>query len=515
MLKKLSSMITAIILLTPVPAAADWPMLHHDPTLTSHTTEAGPGEKHLLWHQHHGSESHGEPSVPPVVGGRVYTVLLDEPYGFDSNGQLACLDAATGAELWRYSRGDDREVDDHPVVSDGRVYVACTTTPDPWDDEHSTLDCLDAANGSLLWRTSGYGKMLPPVVDDGVIIVTSIEGNYYYGYYGAIRAYDAVTGSHLWGLTGGWGYARPCMHLGKVYITGSSFDLTCLDALTGATVWTRPGDESSTGPTLYAGKLYIRSTAGLLALDPDTGAIIWSAAVLGSYDPLVAANGQLFRVGGGDGYGEVSAVDAETGAINWTRTIDDGRIFVAPAAAGDKLFVSSGYGGWIYCLDQLTGDTIWSDDTGAYRISSPAVAGGRLYVADTYGGVYCYGPGTVNAALTCNPGSGTLPFATQFQVTMANLYADQARRLHYNIGVTLANGQTFPTWRKGWQNVAAGQDHQKNWWQNIPQWDPLVGENLFQLTVTDVTPAPYNQPPYPPAGDTDTDQCTINTSEAH
>ena len=29
------------------------------------------------------------------------------------------------------------------------------------------------------------------------------------------------------------------------------------------------------------------------------------------------------------------------------------------------------------------------------------------------------------------------------------------------------------------------------------------------MTVADVTPPPYNLPPYPPAGDTDTAGCTV------
>jgi hypothetical protein len=39
-----------------------------------------------------------------------------------------------------------------------------------------------------------------------------------------------------------------------------------------------------------------------------------------------------------------------------------------------------------------------------------------------------------------------------------------------------------------------------------------VGLNEFRLFAADVTPAPYNQPPYPPAGDTDTDGCTITVA---
>ncbi len=37
----------------------------------------------------------------------------------------------------------------------------------------------------------------------------------------------------------------------------------------------------------------------------------------------------------------------------------------------------------------------------------------------------------------------------------------------------------------------------------------LTGDNRFVLIAEDVTPAPYNQPPYPPAGDSAADACTV------
>jgi hypothetical protein len=48
-----------------------------------------------------------------------------------------------------------------------------------------------------------------------------------------------------------------------------------------------------------------------------------------------------------------------------------------------------------------------------------------------------------------------------------------------------------------------------SWNQNIPNFGILVGDNLFTLVAEDVTPAPYNQPPYLPAGDTDINACTV------
>jgi len=116
---------------------------------------------------------------------------------------------------------------------------------------------------------------------------------------------------------------------------------------------------------------------------------------------------------------------------------------------------------------------------------------------------------TVAAELTCLPSSGTVPFGTQMSVTLENLYTEQTRRLAGHIDAQLANGTWIPSWRAGFTNVAAGSSFQSNWNVTIPALATVIGDNTFTLQLEDVTPAPYNQPPYPPAGDTATDACTV------
>ena len=43
----------------------------------------------------------------------------------------------------------------------------------------------------------------------------------------------------------------------------------------------------------------------------------------------------------------------------------------------------------------------------------------------------------------------------------------------------------------------------------LPVQLSLVGDNNFTLRAMDVTPAPYNQPPYAPSGALDSDLCTV------
>jgi hypothetical protein len=117
---------------------------------------------------------------------------------------------------------------------------------------------------------------------------------------------------------------------------------------------------------------------------------------------------------------------------------------------------------------------------------------------------------TVSADLTCIPSTGTLPFSTRMTLTVENLYTGQYRQLAARLNVTMADGQTINNWRRGFASIAPGSSLVADWYQGIPGLVSLVGDNIFTLEAEDVTPAPYNQPPYPPAGDADTGNCTVS-----
>ncbi len=116
---------------------------------------------------------------------------------------------------------------------------------------------------------------------------------------------------------------------------------------------------------------------------------------------------------------------------------------------------------------------------------------------------------TVAASLTCLPSAGTVPFTTQMTVSLGNLYSGQSRRIAGRMDVALAGGASFGSWRAGWTNVAAGASYDAVWNTTIPALGSVVGNNVFTLSVEDITVAPYNQPPYPPAGDTASAVCTV------
>jgi len=118
---------------------------------------------------------------------------------------------------------------------------------------------------------------------------------------------------------------------------------------------------------------------------------------------------------------------------------------------------------------------------------------------------------TVSAALAANPDSGSLPFASQFTAQLSNL-TDENRRVAGRIDVVIANGTPYGNWRAGWTNLSPAEVFTSMWNQNFPALGTLVGSNVFTLLAEDVTPAPYNQPPFSPSGDTDAASVTITAT---
>jgi hypothetical protein len=116
---------------------------------------------------------------------------------------------------------------------------------------------------------------------------------------------------------------------------------------------------------------------------------------------------------------------------------------------------------------------------------------------------------TVNATFACLPDTGVLPFTSTMYVTLENLYTGFTRTISGRINISLAGGLFIGGWRAGYTNISPGGTYNTSWNINLPDFSPLVGVNEFNLQAMDTTASPYNQPPYPPAGDSDSSACYI------
>jgi YVTN family beta-propeller protein len=120
---------------------------------------------------------------------------------------------------------------------------------------------------------------------------------------------------------------------------------------------------------------------------------------------------------------------------------------------------------------------------------------------------------TVGVDIACVPSSGTVPFSTTMTVSLQNLEpARPATKVAARINVQLGGGSLFGNWKAGTLNITHGGSYANIWSQAIPALGTVLGDNVFTLSAEDITPAPFNQPPYLPAGDTDTDDCTVTAA---
>jgi hypothetical protein len=181
----------------------------------------------------------------------------------------------------------------------------------------------------------------------------------------------------------------------------------------------------------------------------------------------------------------------------------------------------SGYGNFYYgAFDNAQEFTVPSGRHLSLRIDNAnptdslhIVAGGSWsYISSSHPAPgYIPGPAkTLSCDLNCSPSAGTVPFSTAMSVTLTNEEPDRpATRVRARIDVQLASGASYSNWKAGTTNINQGEDYSTGWAQSIPAIGTLIGDNVFTLVGIDITPPPFNQPPFMPSGDTVSDDCTV------
>ncbi len=208
-------------------------------------------------------------------------------------------------------------------------------------------------------------------------------------------------------------------------------------------------------------------------------------------------------------FGISVTIDSDTalvGALDDDNGVRSGSAFFFDISTGDQLAkiypadaVTEQYFGFSLAIDSAVAII------GAKYDNALGFASGAAYIFDTCSVT----SQTIDAAYHCQPAAGIVPFTTRMAVVMENLFTTQSRRFACRINITLADGSYYGNWREGYSNMAEGGRRLTTWYQPIQAIGSVIGSNLFELVAEDVTPAPWNQPPYPPSGDTATAACTV------
>jgi outer membrane protein assembly factor BamB len=334
-------------------------------------------------------------AAPALVGDRLYVFARQ---GGDE--VTTCLSAVDGKELWQNKfaveaiPGPDASVHSgprsSPAVADGKV-----VTLGVWGN----LACLDAADGKELWRNDEFPKITPkfhtsasPLVLDGMAIAhLGGPGN------GALMAFDLATGKIKWKWTAeGPAYASPVVMTVdgvKQVVTLTEKSVVGVAAADGKLLWqiafVPEGRAYNAATPIVDGQTVIftgqgRGTKAVKVEKTGDGFKaneLWSVKPAVQFCSPVLKDGLLFAISGS---GNLFCLDAKTGETGWTDSAKRG----------------SGYGGMVdagsvvLALDDKSELTAFKPNNKQYEelarikvaksptFAYPVVAGKRLFVKD-------------------------------------------------------------------------------------------------------------------------------------
>ena len=295
-----------------------------------------------------------------------------------------------------------------PVVVGDRVFQFSRVG----DDE--VVQALDLASGKSVWRQSypapytmnmaamshGKGPKATPLVEGGRVFTLGISG--------ILSAFDAATGRVLWRKEFGaqfketsplFGAATsPIIDQGRliVYVGGNGQGaLTAFAPATGAVLWAFKGDGPGYTSPLVADLAGVRqvvtmSDSNLVGVSADKGELLWKLPFTTEY--VQNAVTPLVR-------GDLVIYTGLEHAVKAVRIVKTGTALVAqpvwenaevasymssPVLAGDRVYgLSHKKKGQFYCLDAVTGKTIWLSEGRQGDNAALLAGGGALFLLTT------------------------------------------------------------------------------------------------------------------------------------
>lgn len=279
-------------------------------------------------------------SIPLVYRGVMYVVL--------PGAAVQALDAATGELIWEHRRPSGSSRTKNLAIYEDMVYFM---SPDTF------IVALDARTGAVRWETKTSGGMTSgPIVVEGKVVTgracSPVGENCY------IAAHDARTGKELWRFRtaapdsdpGGatWAGAPEAGRMAATWGLPGGYDPVRRLIYWGVanpmpnTRAARHGGNTNAIPTYSPADLYSNST---LALDPDTGKLVWYYQHLpgDDWDQDYTNERTLIR----------TAVAPDPAHVKW----------INPAVRrgeAREVSVMVGEGGGIFVNDRATGEFLWA-----------------------------------------------------------------------------------------------------------------------------------------------------------
>jgi len=353
----------------PGPNGQDWPLYRGDPALNGVAAGKLPSAPVQRWSF---QAAKSIVSSPVVSGGRLVIGCDD--------GNVYCLDAASGVQRWTFQTEDVIEAP--PLIHEGSVYVGSS---------NGVFFALGLESGALRWKQATDDKILGGanwLVAGGEtrIVVGSYDSN--------LWCFAAADGAVRWKYsTGNYVNGTPATEGGKIVFGGCDSCLHVVSAEDGSglsRLELGPDAHVAASVALHDGRVYLGHYGNaFVCADLAKNELVWSFPDEKHpffSSPAIADGRVVF--GGRNKY--VHCVNLADGKLLWkfaTRRKVDG----SPVIAGDAVVFAAG-DGRISVLALSDGSERWSTELGSEIGGSGAVAGGWIYAAGLDGRIVAFGP---------------------------------------------------------------------------------------------------------------------------
>lgn len=349
-------------------------------------------------------------------------------YAHHAMQNLTLAQASQLDRIWNVSIGTgstkNLPLNARPIIADGRVITL---------DTKSVLRAFHDQTGRQLWATNIRNEKEKEFVitggvsqDGGIIYVTSG--------YSEVLALNPENGAIYWrSKISAPSRAAPTVHNGRVFLTTLNNNVLALNAKDGKKLWEYEGVGETTGllgaaspaidDTIVIAAL---SSGDLLALRPDTGALIWednlASALRFGRGTSTLSDIRGYPILYGDAViaisygGKMVVIDKKTGSRRWQQEISSSE---TPWVAGNTIYVINS-DHQLVALHLMSGEVLWISNIPKYKDESkkkelitwtgPLMGGERLIIFGSDGGVLEYNPQTgERLTFWSNNGSTLLP----------------------------------------------------------------------------------------------------------
>jgi outer membrane protein assembly factor BamB len=299
---------------------------------------------------------------------------------------LYAIRVTDGAVVWRFqSLG---ALEGTPTLHEGTLYVGSTD---------GALYALDARTGRMKWRFATIAEVVhaPIVLGDSVYCVNGDD---------TVFAVSRDRGEQQWrfrreppgGITGG-GHAGLLVHRDTLITGFSDGRVVAIHLSDGTPAWERDTSADSeapqgaveahrtidvdTTPVLLDGSVFVASyTAGLYALDPDSGSVRWRVERMLNISALAVDERFLYVTSATGGLSKVAPGDGE---VQWSRSFGVPSV-QRPVAASGVLYVPSAEAS-LWVVDPETGEPL--QGLGREGVTATPLVVGRDVFFETNRGV--------------------------------------------------------------------------------------------------------------------------------